>query len=130
VILRKNMESSGLIVCVTQKEMEAFARQLSGYTPSDLSVISCAARELEGTDTKTTSFVTSAMYNGKEIHVACHEFDKGARKIVDMKKEVKNLNVRAVMVRPFLDHAVKNTKKSSTTADDLRKMKMFVKSCS
>jgi hypothetical protein len=34
------------------------------------------------------------------------------------------------MVRPYLDHAVKNTKKSSTTADDLSKMKMFVKSCS
>jgi SpoVK/Ycf46/Vps4 family AAA+-type ATPase len=130
LILRKNMESSGLIVCVTQKEMEAFAKQLNGYTPSDLSVIACAARELAGTDTMTASFVTSAMYTGKEIHVACQEFDKGARKIVDMKKEAKNLNVRAVMVRPYLDHAVKNTKKSSTTADDLSKMKMFVKSCS
>jgi SpoVK/Ycf46/Vps4 family AAA+-type ATPase len=129
LILRKKMESSGLIVCVSAKDMEDIAKQLVEYTPSDLTVIAFAARRVAGRTTQSASFVTSAMYNGKQIHVACQEFDKGARKIVDMNKEGKDLNVRAVMMRPYLDYAVKSTKKSITNAEDLNKMKMFVKSC-
>jgi SpoVK/Ycf46/Vps4 family AAA+-type ATPase len=68
-ILQKKIESSGIIFCIKPKELELIAKNLDGYTPSDLAVLAKSAQNLAIEDVSKASFVTSGIHRGRQIHV-------------------------------------------------------------
>jgi SpoVK/Ycf46/Vps4 family AAA+-type ATPase len=125
-ILQKKIESSGIIFCIKPKELELIAKKLDGYTPSDLAVLAKSAQNLAIEDVSKASFVTSGIHRGRQIHVGWKAGSKGAKKI-NMEKECKSMNVKTVMIKSYLDKAIKQTSKSYTSAEDIYKLDMFNK---
>jgi vacuolar protein-sorting-associated protein 4 len=127
LIMQKKIEKSGMLSIVKPKEWEAIGKSLKGYTASDLASIVESAQDFAMETVLQTSFVTGATYKGKQIHVACKEWHKGAVKI-DIQKDGKRLCTKAVMVKCYLDLAVKSTRMSVTSTEDANKMNQFRKS--
>jgi vacuolar protein-sorting-associated protein 4 len=125
-MLQKKIESRGIICCVKPKELELFAKKLDGYTPSDLAGVAKTAQNLAIEDVSKASFVTSGIHRGRQIHVICLAGSKGAKKI-NMEEECKSMNVKTVMIKHYLDKAIKQTSKSTTSAEDVYRLKMFNK---
>jgi vacuolar protein-sorting-associated protein 4 len=123
-ILQKKIESSGMIFWVQPKDMTNIANRLDGYTPSDLAAVAKAAQKLAIQDILNTKFVTSAKHKGREIHVLCQKGDKGAKKI-NMPMDCEKMNVKTVMVKQYLDYAIKITGRSATSAEDELQLKEF-----
>jgi vacuolar protein-sorting-associated protein 4 len=122
--LQKKIESSGIIFCVQPEDMVTIANKLDGYTPSDLAAVAKAAQKMAIEDILKTKFVTSAKHKGREIHVLCQKGDKGAKKI-NMPMDCENMNVKTVMVKQYLDYAIKITGRSATSAEDDKRLKEF-----